>query len=288
MTTINTNIEEKESKNLVKSENEQSKSKPAMITISEKNIQDVQNFIDGISDTLQEFEVLNSLFSSENKKVQDFQNELLQKLSILADANQNLSNKISGTESYEQYLEEKLKNADLSRMITSLEQQLNKEKIVVQDFINNISKKIENISNELSDKTKELQSAEETINSLLKKFKDDISNFIVEKILEIENSAKDQQKELRTSCDENEKYILAKTEEMLKSYTEKCQAHLEIIKTKSVSFLKECMEENEKLISKIPEIKTSNKFSKKDKILYTVALLSIASSAIVSVVTIIF
>ena len=63
---------------------------------------------------------------------------------------------------------------------------------------------------------------------------------------------------------------------MLKSYTEKCQQHLDILKKQSIDFLKQCKVENKKLIEKVPVVANS-KLSKKDAIIYVLAGVSIAS-----------
>ena len=57
-------------------------------------------------------------------------------------------------------------------------------------------------------------------------------------------------------------FLSAKTTELLKNYTARCQNHLETLKTNSIAFLKECDRQNKELIKNIPEIKT--KLSWKD------------------------
>ena len=63
---------------------------------------------------------------------------------------------------------------------------------------------------------------------------------------------------------------------MLKSYTEKCQQHLDTVKKQSIDFLKQCEVENKKLIEKVPAVANS-KLSKKDVIIYVLAGVSVAS-----------
>ena len=115
-----------------------------------------------------------------------------------------------------------------------------------------------------------------------------ITEFVEEKITAIEETVSNLQtvedavdqsiarfNKIASSNAENEYNALKKqSEDLLKSFTRKCQEDMEIMKKKSLDFLKECEKENKEIISKIPKV-NNNKYSMKDYLLFGICAITI-------------
>lgn len=115
-----------------------------------------------------------------------------------------------------------------------------------------------------------------------------LTEFVEEKITAIEETVSNLQtvedavdqsiarfNKIASSNAENEYNALKKqSEDLLKSFTRKCQEDMEIMKKKSLDFLKECEKENKEIISKIPKV-NNNKYSMKDYLLFGICAVTI-------------
>jgi len=252
-------------------------SQGGMITIHQAT---AERFMMAIEDCVGDIEeqkmLVESLIQSKQKELEGFQSETIAKFNDLIDVSRDLAEKIKATESYENYLQEQIKNADLSKQVSMLQIQLEKEKAQISSFIIKVDNFITMKVGELSDKVNELKSADEIIEMNIQKFKEELKS-------ESLKLAQDADKQIEVASDtfikgaQNQyESLKADCATMLKNYTEKCQQHLDTVKKQSLDFLKTCENENKKLIEKVPAVANS-KFSKKDVIIYTLAGVSIAS-----------
>lgn len=251
---------------------------PKMITIpqaeSEKFLIGLTNILDDVQDLK---EVATSLISSRNTELEHFRDDTITKFNALIQSTADLKEKLDTAESYENYLEERVKNANLSAEVAALEKQLQKEKAEVSIFIQSMTSSMDNCTSEIHSKITELKAADEIIRDSIREFKEE-----TEKISEgCMNEAEKKIAEVSTTLLANSKneYEILKTQssDMIKAYTEKCQAHLETIKRQSIDFLKQCAAENKKLVESVPGVK-NRKLSVKDMIIYSLSIMAIAAT----------
>lgn len=251
---------------------------PKMITIpqaeSEKFLIGLTNILDDVQDLK---EVATSLISSRNTELEHFRDDTITKFNALIQSTADLKEKLDTAESYENYLEERVKNANLSAEVAALEKQLQKEKAEVSIFIQSMTSSMDNCTSEIHAKITELKAADEIIRDSIREFKEE-----TEKISEgCMNEAEKKIAEVSTTLLANSKneYEILKTQssDMIKAYTEKCQAHLETIKRQSIDFLKQCAAENKKLVESVPGVK-NRKLSVKDMIIYSLSIMAIAAT----------
>ena len=247
-----------------------------MITIPQAN---AENFLIGLAQTLNDVqdlkEIVNTLIDSKNTELDRFRDETITKFNALIDSTSSLKEKIDIAGTYEKYLEERIKNGNLASEVALLETQLQKEKAEISLFIREVTNKIDNCVIAIGNKIDELQSADDIIKKSIAEFKEEtekVSSSYTEaadqKLAEISNQL------LANSKNEYE-ILKGQADGMIKSYTEKCQVHLETVKKQSIDFLKQCELENKKLIESVPSVK-DKKFNKKDFIVYSLALTSFA------------
>lgn len=232
-----------------------------------------------VGDIAEQKQLVDKLIESKNKELESFKSDTIVKFNAMIDATQGLKEKISAAESYENYLEEQVKNANLSKEVAMLEQQLQKEKTEISLFIRDVTNTVNLKLSEIEAAVQNLKSADETIEQNLAKFKDEMAK-------ETENYEKSAESKLDETGSHLQKIskslfegLKADSDNLLKSYTSKCQEHLETVKKQSIDFLKQCEAENKKLIEKVPAV-ASKKISKKDIIIYALAFTSIASLAV--------
>lgn len=252
-----------------------------------------ENFIMSLQDSINEIEEFKEYVSTKlnNKfsELERFENTTINLFNSLLDSTKELSTKITTKESYSDYLEEQIKNRDLSKQVILLQQCLNKEKAEVSIFVQEISETINtaviNIENKISELRNVNDIIEENVKKIEEKFSsnyESITKKTIEQLEEFENkhdqSIMDLSKKLLDASSNNENTFKAKCEELITKYTEKCQSHLNTLQETSISFLTQCKTQNENLVKQIPSIEVKNSVSKKDKILFITAVVSIACS----------
>lgn len=251
-----------------------------MVTIPQA---ESEKFLIALAETLDDVqdlkEIANSLITSKNIELEHFRDDTITKFNALIESTTDLKKKLDTAESYENYLEERVKNANLSAEVAALEIQLQKEKAEISIFIQMMTKSMDTCTSEIHAKITELKSADEIIKNSIKEFKDETEKASTNYM----NEAEKKIAEISTTLLANSKneYEILKTQssDMIKAYTEKCQAHLETIKKQSIDFLKQCAAENKKLIESVPGVK-SKKLSVKDMIIYGMSVAAIASMVV--------
>lgn len=234
---------------------------------------------ESIGDIEEQKALVDSLINSKNEELQSFQTETIEKFNSLIQATKELSEKIKATESYENYLAEKLENANLSKSVTMLEQQLQKEKAEISSFIIKTDNFITSKINEILGTVSDLKTINEMVENQIQKFKEELQAESKKSIANADNQLEEASKSLVNGANVQYESLKAECNAMIKSYTEKCQQHLETVKKQSIDFLKQCEIENKKLIEKVPAV-ADRKISKKDVIIYILAVVAITSSIV--------
>ena len=229
-----------------------------------------------IGDIEEQKNLIDKLIQSKNEELEGFQSQTISKFNALIEATSGLSEKIAATESYENYLAEQVRNANLSKEVAMLEQQLQKEKAEISKFIISTDNFITTRISDIESTVNELKSVNNIIEENIQKFKEELKNESSKAIAQAENQLTENSDALVKGASNQFKILREDCNTMLKSYTEKCQQHLDTVKKQSIDFLKQCEVENKKLIEKVPAVANS-KFSKKDVIIYMLAGVSIAS-----------
>ena len=229
-----------------------------------------------IGDIEEQKNLIDKLIQSKNEELEGFQSQTISKFNALIEATSGLSEKIAATESYENYLAEQVRNANLSKEVAMLEQQLQKEKAEISKFIISTDNFITTRISDIESTVNELKSVNNIIEDNIQKFKEELKNESSKAITQAENQLTENSDALVKGASNQFKILREDCNTMLKSYTEKCQQHLDTVKKQSIDFLKQCEVENKKLIEKVPAVANS-KFSKKDVIIYMLAGVSIAS-----------
>lgn len=229
-----------------------------------------------IGDIEEQKNLIDKLIQSKNEELEGFQSQTISKFNALIEATSGLSEKIAATESYENYLAEQVRNANLSKEVAMLEQQLQKEKAEISKFIISTDNFITTRISDIESTVNELKSVNNIIEENIQKFKEELKNESSKAIAQAENQLTENSDALVKGASNQFKILREDCNTMLKSYTEKCQQHLDTVKKQSIDFLKQCEVENKKLIEKVPAVANS-KFSKKDVIIYVLVGVSIAS-----------
>ena len=248
-----------------------------MITIPQA---EAEKFLIGLAETLDDVqdlkEVANSLITSKNSELEHFRDDTITKFNALIESTTDLKEKLDTAESYENYLEERVKNANLSAEVAALEKQLQKEKMEVSIFIQSMTRSMDTCTAEIHAKITELKSADEIIKDSIKEFKEETEKASSSCMNNAEKKIAEVSTTLLTNSKNEYEILKAQSADMIRAYTEKCQAHLETIKKQSIDFLKQCAAENKKLIESVPGVK-NKKFSIKDMIIYGMSVAAIAS-----------
>ena len=298
MTTTNTNTQNQPQVSEQKEipENAEPKENPAnMITIDRTK---AENFLIVLAESTKDIEELreltDKLISDKKFALDNFQNITLEKFNALIDSTRELSEKINATESYESYLQEQIDNAELTKQNRMLDQQLQKERaeqgvfrIKIENLLKeqdelltaeleNIRKRVDNLKSEDEIIEKHLSDYTEKLENIYKEFNDKYTVSVNEMKELFEEKLEEASSSFINGSNVQQNNLKAKANDILKEFTEKCQKDIEIIKNQSLDFLKQCQEQNKKLIDKVPEVK-SKKITKKDLIYYLVAATCIAS-----------
>ena len=251
-----------------------------MVTIPQA---ESEKFLIALAETLDDVqdlkEIANSLITSKNSELEHFRDDTITKFNALIESTEVLKEKLDTAESYENYLEERVKNANLSAEVAALEKQLQKEKMEVSIFIQTMTRTMDTCTAEIHAKITELKSADEIIKDSIKEFKDETEKATTSYLNEAEKKIAEVSTTLLANSKNEYEILKAQASDMIKAYTEKCQAHLETIKKQSIDFLKQCAAENKKLIESVPGVK-SKKLSVKDMIIYGMSVVAIASMVV--------
>lgn len=251
-----------------------------MITIPQA---EAEKYLIALAETLDDVqdlkEVANSLITSKNSELEHFRDDTITKFNALIESTTELKEKLDTAESYENNLEERVKNANLSAEVAALEKQLQKEKMEVSIFIQTMTRTMDTCTAEIHAKITELKSADEIIKDSIKEFKDETEKATTSYLNEAEKKIAEVSTTLLANSKNEYEILKAQSSDMIKAYTEKCQAHLETIKKQSIDFLKQCAAENKKLIESVPGVK-SKKLSVKDMIIYGMSVVAIASMVV--------
>lgn len=251
-----------------------------MVTIPQA---ESEKFLIALAETLDDVqdlkEIANSLITSKNSELEHFRDDTITKFNALIESTEVLKEKLDTAESYENYLEERVKNANLSAEVAALEKQLQKEKMEVSIFIQTMTRTMDTCTAEIHAKITELKSADEIIKDSIKEFKDETEKATTSYLNEAEKKIAEVSTTLLANSKNEYEILKAQSSDMIKAYTEKCQAHLETIKKQSIDFLKQCAAENKKLIESVPGVK-SKKLSVKDMIIYGMSVVAIASMVV--------
>ena len=140
-----------------------------MITIPQA---EAEKYLIALAETLDDVqdlkEVANSLITSKNSELEHFRDDTITKFNALIESTTELKEKLDTAESYENYLEERVKNANLSAEVAALEKQLQKEKMEVSIFIQTMTRSMDTCTAEIHAKITELKSADEIIKDSIK------------------------------------------------------------------------------------------------------------------------
>ncbi|WP_288303249.1 hypothetical protein [uncultured Treponema sp.] len=249
-----------------------------MITIPQA---EAEKYLIALAETLDDVqdlkEVANSLITSKNSELEHFRDDTITKFNALIESTTELKEKLDTAESYENYLEERVKNANLSAEVAALEKQLQKEKMEVSIFIQTMTRSMDTCTAEIHAKITELKSADEIIKDSIKEFKDETEKATTSYLNEAEKKIAEVSTTLLANSKNEYEILKTQSSDMIKAYTEKCQAHLETIKKQSIDFLKQCAAENKKLVESVPSVK-NRKLSVKDMIIYSLSIMAIAAT----------
>ena len=127
----------------------------------------------------------------------------------------------------------KIQNNEYKGQIYLLERELNEERASLTKTIDEINKVIKENLLIVSDKCRELKSADTLIEESIMKFRGDAVA-----------ASENEYKALKMQC-----------ERMLQTFTENAQKTLETLKKTSIDFITQCEKENKSLIGKVPVIK---------------------------------
>lgn len=237
--------------------------RPGMITIPQA---ESEHFLIALRDIINDFEEMKSfsesLVKEKNIELDNFRKQTITKFNILIEATEELTGKLKSTSSYEAYLEERIKNSNLNKEVAMIEQQLEIQKSEITIFIKNIEKILKEDFLFAVEKIKNIESADTMIRESISELKNEMVNLITTYNDNCEKQTDETCEHILSSANNQFDFLSAKTTELLKNYTARCQNHLETLKTNSIAFLKECDRQNKELIKNIPEIKT--KLSWKD------------------------
>jgi len=258
-------------------EDNQKKREPNMVTIDRTK---AENFLLAMAECLENVqlqkEMVDKLVEVQQGGLENFKKDTITKFNAIIEATTDLKDKIVVAGNYQDYLAEQVKNANLQKDVVMLQQQLDKEKAEISQFIIKVDSFITLKVGEIETKVNELKNADEIIENNIKKFKEELKDETAKHVASAENMVETSSNSLVAGANNQMAGLKADCKELMKKYTEKCQQHLETVKKQSIDFLKQCENENKKLIEKVPAVANS-KISMKDIAIYVMAGVSIAS-----------
>lgn len=265
-----------EKENAEDNQNQKTK-EPNMVTIDRTK---AENFLIALAECLENVqtqkEMVDKLVEVQQGGLENFKKDTITKFNAIIEATTDLKDKIVVAGNYQDYLAEQVKNANLQKDVVMLQQQLDKEKAEISQFLIKVDSFLTLRIGVLETKVNELRNADEIIENNIKKFKEELKQETAKHVASAENIVEISSNSLVEGAKNQMTGLRAECNEMLKKYTEKCQSHLETVKKQSIDFLKQCENENKKLIEKVPAVANS-KISKKDLVIYVMAGVSVAS-----------
>ncbi|MBR1640607.1 MAG: hypothetical protein IJ688_14630 [Treponema sp.] len=213
------------------------KQKQELLPYEKENYSTIEKAIIELSEELANLSELRDSIehSFENKTVSDdkFQTEVTSSFNSLTKKFEEFNEKFTYEIDYNRELELKIQNNEYKGQIYLLERELNEERATITKTIDEINKVVKDSLLTLSDKCRELKSADNLIEESIMKFRGDA-------IAASEN----EYKTLKMQC-----------EQMLKTFTDSAQKTLETVKKTSIDFITQCEKENKVLIGKVPAVK---------------------------------
>lgn len=257
----------------------QTQKSPDMVTIDRTVAESFMIAIEECVGDIQEQKALvDKLISDRRQDLVAFQSETIRKFNDLISATSGLKEKLKTTESYESYLEERVKNVNLEKEVNMLQEQLYKEKAEFSQFIIKVDNFLTTKIGDMKDKIDELHSADNVIKENVENFKEEIKAMFAQQAAKTDNLVNDSSEQIRKVSESNSMGLKAEANEMIKAYTEKCQENLQKVQQQSIEFLKQCSDQHKKLIEKVPSVAAS-KFSTKDIVIFAMAAASILFGA---------
>lgn len=242
------------------------------------NQTEANKFLAGLSESLSEIDSFKEYVSNtlilKLKEIESFENSTIKMFNSLVDNTKELSDKIQIAGNYEEYLKKQLENAELTKQISILELHLNKERSEINLVLNKISEDVENSISIMQSKISELKVANDVIEQSIQHYSQETESSFKSYKEKAEQTLEKIASNAMDSSQEHQEALRIKCDTFLDEYTKKCRQHLETVKKQSIDFLKQCEEENKKLIKKVPEI-SNKKISIKDIIIYVIAAITI-------------
>ena len=213
------------------------KTKQEILPYEKENYSTIEKAIIELSEELANISELRDAIehSFENKTATDdkFQAEVTTYFNSLRKQFEEFNEKFAREIDYNRELELKVQNNEYKGQIYLLERELNEERAKITKTIDEINQIVKDNMLSLSDKVRELKSADTLIEEAIFKFRTD-----------------------SMSASENEyKALKANCESILRTFTENAQKTLETVKKTSIDFITQCEKENKSLIGKVPVVK---------------------------------
>lgn len=223
-------VEQKEQKLPVKQKSE-------LLPYEKENYSTIEKAIIELSEELANLSELRDFIehSFENKTIEEdkFQGEVTTYFNLITKKFEEFNEKFTHEIDYNRELELKIQNNEYKGQIYLIERELNEERATITKTLDEINKVVKENLLTLSDKCRELRSADNLIEESIMKFRGDA-------IAASEN----EYKTLKMQC-----------EKMLKTFTDNAQKTLETLKKTSLDFITQCEKENKSLIGKVPVVK---------------------------------
>ena len=213
------------------------KQKQELLPYEKENYSTIEKAIIELSEELANLSELRDSIehSFENKISADdkFQSEITSYFNLITKKFEEFNEKLTHEIDYNRELELKIQNNEYKGQIYLLERELNEERAAITKTLDEINKVVKENLLTLSDKCRELKSADTLIEESINKFRGDA-----------------------ISASENEfKALKMQCEKMLKTFTENAEKTLETVKKTSIDFITQCEKENKSLIGKVPVVK---------------------------------
>ncbi len=178
-------------------------------------------------------EAIEQSFDEQNLRDDKFQTEITQYFNSVTKKFEEFNERITREIDYNRELDLKIQNNEQQGTIYLLQKQLNEERASITKILDELSSVVKNSLNQITDKCRELKSADTLIEESIMKFRGD-----------------------SFAASEGEyKALSLKYEKELKNFTENSSKTLETVKKTAIEFIKQCEKENKELIKKVPEVK---------------------------------
>lgn len=213
------------------------KQKQELLPYEKENYSTIEKAVIELSEELANLsELRDSIEHSFDNKISaddKFQSEITSYFNLITKKFEEFNEKLTHEIDYNRELELKIQNNEYKGQIYLLERELNEERATITKTIDEINKVVKENLLAVSDKCRELKSANNIIEESISKFRGDA-------IATSENEFK----ALKIQC-----------ERMLQVFTENAQKTLETVKKTSIDFITQCEKENKVLIGKVPIVK---------------------------------